>query len=424
MLTVVVTASISPLNPSAAILRELLLSLKHLQLPIRNQVLVSHDGPRLGPRAYVAQNASAPYSWNQLSRRVAAQQFPEKYLGYLANVAQMLPAAERCTGLSIRLLVRATNGNLAGNLAFALAYVRTPFMLKVEHDHPFTRKLDAISIVHDMMADRRLKYIRFNRRENIRVRCDNGDYYRDSPSDRLLAMALWGPHEGPRGMKLQNAYSRTACFSDMNHLTSTDYYRNLVLPIILRPDWGYPKVTPENLMQDHCYIVRNHTVYGTYIYDAVGAPPTIAHVDAALRGVGEVLPQVRVWLQEVKQRARNGTADPPFACEPSLDLRPPSGLSVSSTYFRKRDAPAKRVAPASASANATTEATRVPRHVRPVTFDPLAHNNKRRRNTSSTATGKARGAGPAKMAAVRLARRSTPEQMDWEVDRSTVSPVV
>ena len=122
----------------------------------------------------------------------------------------------------------------------------------------------------------------------------------------------------------------------MNHLASTSYYRSLILPVMLRSDWGAPKIPPETLVQDYCWIARNHSTYGTYLYDAIGAPPTIAHVDAALHGVGEVLPQVREWTRAVRERAKNGTADPPFACTPPLDLRPPKGLSVAGTYHRSR----------------------------------------------------------------------------------------
>ena len=68
-------------------------------------------------------------------------------------------------------------------------------------------------------------------------------------------------------------------------------------------------------MQDHAYIARNHSHYGTYIFGGLSAPPTIAHVDAALHGVGELLPEVREWLREQVLRKRNGTAaNGPFVC--------------------------------------------------------------------------------------------------------------
>lgn len=324
------------MNPSTAILRELIISLTHLQLPSQTAVLLSHDGPRLGKKA-LEYNVSAPYNWQQLSRQMSGFAFPPQYLTYLARVQEFLPAACACTSLDIRLLLRATNANLAGNLAFALSVVHTPFILKVEHDHLFTRPIDAISVVRDMIADTRLKYVRFNRRENVMLRCDRGDYYRSSPPDQLLAQGLFGPHSPPNGTELRNQYTRTSCFSDMNHLTSTEYYRTMILPWMLRADLGYPKIPPETLVQDHTWIARNHTIYGTYIYGGVSAPPTIAHVDAAMHGVGEIVPQVRVWMAGVKARIRNGTDEGPFRCGAPLDLRPPRGMSVADTANRRRE---------------------------------------------------------------------------------------
>jgi hypothetical protein len=306
MLTVLVTASPSPLNPSTAILRELLLSLRLLELPSQSPVLVSHDGPRLPASATLEPDG-------------ATVQFPSKYLAYLAGVEQLIPDAAVCTDLAIRLVVRATNGMLAGNIAFALSLVRTPYLLKVEHDHVFTRRVDVMSIISDMKLDPRLMYVRFNRRDNLRLKCDNGDFgyiYINYRYDNYLAKSIWGPHSPPDGVSFRQNYTRTSCFSDMNHLTSTRYYREKVLPVILRNR----RIPPETLMQDHCWIARNHTYYGTYIYGGLGVPPTIAHVDAALRGVGELLPQVRTWLRDLHTRVRNGVGDPPFSCRSTINL--------------------------------------------------------------------------------------------------------
>jgi hypothetical protein len=282
LLTVMVMASASPMNPSTVILRELLLSLRFLQLPPQNPVLLAHDGPRIKSKDAQREGPHGP-----------AQTFPPRYLQYLSEVETLLPAAMECTGLSIQLMLRASNGMLSGNLAFALSSVRTPYVLKVEHDHIFTRPVDILGVVRDMMDDARLKYVRFNRRHNLLVNCDRGDFgaLKDSILDVSLAKQLWGPHVPLPGRPLRNEYTRSSCFSDMNHLTSTRYYRNEILPIIL--DRRYYPAAPETLMQDQAFIARNHSYYGTFIFGGLSAPPTIAHIDAALRGVGELLPQVR-----------------------------------------------------------------------------------------------------------------------------------
>ena len=322
VLTIVVTASPSPLNPSTVILQELLLSLRFLKLPAQNPVLLSHDGPRLAPSAL-----EHPHS--------PGVQFPQRYMQYLARVEALSPAAAACTGLDIRLLLRATNGMLAGNLAFAMSFVRTPFVLKVEHDHPFVRSVDALAIVRDLQSDRRLKYVRFNRRPNRRKNCDNGDYPRAlaGTEDQWIAQSLWGLHEARSDSELRNAYTRTACFSDMNHLTSTAYYRTAILPVIIKE----PKLSPENLMQDNCYIARNHSYYGTYIFDGPDAPATITHLDAALHGTGELLPGVREWLRDLRNRVRNGTEpNTQFSCRAPLFVAPALNASRASGTYPQR----------------------------------------------------------------------------------------
>jgi hypothetical protein len=276
LLTVVITASASPLNPSTAILRELLLSLTFLNLPEGAPVLVSHDGPRLVmPRTRGQQhNNQSQETCQPAGACQRALEFPPAYLEYLANVQLLLPAASACTKLALRLLVRATNGRLAGNLAFAMSFVTTPYVLKVEHDHPFARSIDIMSVVADMRADPRLKYVRFNRRENVRVRCDNGDYFRSSPYDQGLAKALWGSFAPRRDVAMANNYTRTACFSDMNHLTLTAYYRTHLLPVMLNAEWGSPKVLRRHTSSRSPPTARRLWVHQS---DATAACDGIAH---------------------------------------------------------------------------------------------------------------------------------------------------
>ena len=90
--------------------------------------------------------------------------------------------------------------------------------------------------------------------------------------DVKLAKEIWGPHKAPEGKHLRHEYTRSSCFSDMNHLTSTRYYKHELVPMITDERW-YP-APPETVVQDHAYIARNHSYYGTFIYGGVNAPPT------------------------------------------------------------------------------------------------------------------------------------------------------
>ena len=296
LLTIMVTASASPLNPSTAVISELVLSLRLLSLPPQTPVLLAHDGPRISADA-TDETPSA---------------FPPRYLQYLSRLEALAPRMAACTGLDVRLVLRATNGNLAGNLAFALSLVRTPFVLKAEHDHIFVRRLPVLDIVRDMLADRRLRYVRFNRRANIRKLGDDGAYV-SHHSERPIAQALWGNHEPLPGQVLHQNYTRTVCFSDMNHLTPTAYYREQLLPVMLSTA-PHP---PETAVQRLCSLARHHSHFGTYIFGGIDAPPAIAHLDAALHGAGELLPEVRRWLRGLKANMTRIDAppdEPPFQC--------------------------------------------------------------------------------------------------------------
>ena len=112
--TVVVTSSFAKaIHPSATLLAEGLLRLRFLNLPRGTPVLIAHDSPR-----------SVDGEW-----------FPSDYLEYLGRVHHMLPRLRTCTGLAVVSMLRVGRSGLASNLAAAVRSVRTPFLLKVEHDH-------------------------------------------------------------------------------------------------------------------------------------------------------------------------------------------------------------------------------------------------------------------------------------------------
>ena len=311
--TVVVTASAAALNPSLAIITETLLSLRLLSLPAGTPVLISHDGPRIS-------GVDAP--------------FPPNYLRYIGRLQHRLPEFAQCTGLNMQMLLRGTNGSLARNIQFALGFVRTPFVLKVEHDHIFVRPVPLLDVVDDMVNDPGLRYVRFNRRENIPKACDVGYpfYNQLKVSGIPAAKNLFGTrdlgtqvhHKTDLGLRrvpsaLRCNYTRTVCFSDMNHLTTTRFYLETLLPPMLAAS---PR-PPESAIQ--LWMIRDPPAtsqdkLGTHIYGALRAPPTITHLDGANRGVGERRSDVQRWMHSLYRLHEKASADgdevevEPFRC--------------------------------------------------------------------------------------------------------------
>ena len=296
--TVVVTSSFSKaLHPSTAILTELILSLCGLGLPRASPVLLAHDSPRPAVK-------DTPFG-------EMAGQFPNAYLEYLGRVNALLPRLRACTGLALRSVLRLGRASLSNNLVLAVKMVHTPFMLKAEHDHVFIRRVPLLSILTDMQNDPRIKLVRFNRRRNLKIKCDRGNYA--GAAHIAAARLVWAPHTPPLGTRLRCNYTRTPCFSDMNHLVRTEYYRDRVLPVIA----AMPYTMPETVMQPR--IMENMPRYGTFLFGAPGDASYIVHADAAMHGNGELVAEVVKWVHH-QARVKDVATHKQSVCNSSFPI--------------------------------------------------------------------------------------------------------
>ena len=270
--TVIVTSSFSKaVHPSTAIITELILSLCGLGLPRASPVLLAHDSPRPAVK-------DTPFG-------EMAGQFPNAYLEGRAS--------------------------LSNNLVLAVKMVHTPFMLKAEHDHVFIRRVPLLSILTDMQNDPRIKLVRFNRRRNLKIKCDRGNYA--GAAHIAAARLVWAPHTPPLGTRLRCNYTRTPCFSDMNHLVRTEYYRDRVLPVIA----AMPYTMPETVMQPR--IMENMPRYGTFLFGAPGDASYIVHADAAMHGNGELVAEVVKWVQH-QARVKDVATHKQSVCNSSFPI--------------------------------------------------------------------------------------------------------
>jgi hypothetical protein len=95
-------------------------------------------------------------------------------------------------------------GYLTGNLKYAMDFVHSKYILKLEHDIPF---IAPVNMIHRP----ELKHVRFNIRHNAKM---GSDALNDLFGKQLDA--------------IHNTYTRTPSWSDQNHITTTNYYRNIV----------------------------------------------------------------------------------------------------------------------------------------------------------------------------------------------------
>ena len=263
-LTVLITASFCKFHPSLIIISEALLSLRYLSLKNGTEVLLVHDRP---PKQ------------------------EERFDHYLDHLNRSLPLIEKCLKTTRPLLIVANSHmHQARTLAYGVSFVKTRFFLKMEHDHVFVRNIPVYDIVSDMVHDSSLKVIRFNRRQNLLKNCDRGYY--TQRWKRELSRTLWAAYPSR-----SQTYTRTVCFSDMNHLSRVDFYREVVLAHAVRASPQMVEATLQPL------VIHNHSAFGTYIYGGPLFERTLVHLDASRHNHGEIdgslikrLVSERVWL--------------------------------------------------------------------------------------------------------------------------------
>lgn len=250
-ISVIVTAAHVASHPLVTVINRSLTSLILLRLPAATPIFLAHDWPADSPR----------------------HGLPGAYAQYLDRLRAMLPSYSLMTGYAPRLLIQQKHGNLIGSLVLALELVQTAYVLKLEHDVEFIREVDMMSVLRDMRCNTELKFIRFNHRANSFHACDRG-YFGENRRNKELFADYNMKVNLSNGYTRIARYTRTVCFADRAHLTSTDYYRDLILTPLVRMT---PCVGPETFLQP--FVAMDHAKYGTFIFGHIGAPPLVHHID-------------------------------------------------------------------------------------------------------------------------------------------------
>ena len=156
------------------------------------------------------------------------------------------------------------------NVRSGMEAVKTKYVLLIQHDMPFALPLeigDAMEVM-ELHPDK-VKYIRFNQNQNQcrQVGCDDTDcaFYRE---ERFQI----GPPKDSQSKCM--ALIRTVCWSDNNHLTTVNYYENIVFPRC------QPGGAMEGVMERYSR-AETHDVTGTYIYGPLEFKWQIEHEDGS-----------------------------------------------------------------------------------------------------------------------------------------------
>ena len=221
ILTIIITASFIPSHPSIELVKETINSLLLINMPNDTKIILAHD-----------------YSDNN------------KYSQYLQNLNNYVKYNNNIT------IVKCDrHRHLTGNIRNALKDVYSKYLLVVQHDLPFVKQIDIQKIIEDMNENQNIKYIRFNKRKNIKIGFD-------SVND------IFGEQQKQKNY----IYTKTPAWSDNNHICLTQYYKDIIMKEC--PD-GYPM---ESKFQGKIN-KKTHKKYGTYLFGELNHPKIIRHTD-------------------------------------------------------------------------------------------------------------------------------------------------
>ena len=218
--TIIITASFIISHPLIIHIRNVIESLKYINMGKSVPIILAHD-----------------YSNNS------------RYLRYIDNLREYIKDKE-----NIQITICDRHGHLTGNIRNAFKLVKTKYVLILQHDLPFCEDFEINKVIEDMNNNPEIKYIRFNKRENIKKGFD--------AINNLFGYQL----------KSKNyTYTKTPAWSDNNHLCLSDYYREIVLK---ECQDGEPM---EFTLQGKIINEEMHKKYGTFIFGELRNKKMIEH---------------------------------------------------------------------------------------------------------------------------------------------------
>jgi len=230
MITTIVATSPIPCHPDIKHLRRTIDSLKFVPLLDKSRILVVFDFPR-------------------------EQQNIEAYEAYKVNVRDHYKDKK-----NVECLYLEEWGHLSGVMRCGLSNVSTPFIFAQQHDLPLLRGFDIEKVLECIENDDNVKHVRFNTRHHVikgRDRAPLEEY--PNPYVPLTSTGGW---------------------SDQTHITTAQYYADVVFPEI-----GGRNVPVEAVL-DRLYhtappgeVAPLHARLGTFLYGTPRQPPMIEHTD-------------------------------------------------------------------------------------------------------------------------------------------------
>jgi len=238
-LTVIILAHPVKSHPSTDLVEKAYNSLTHLGLGSQVKVIIAHDAPKKDlPKDRIL-------DFNK----------------YLENAKKYFESE-----VNVSVFANPDHEFLSGNIKKALGLVKTKFVLIMQHDLAFRSDVNIHALIEVMKSNDQVKHVRFNKRSNS-VR-EGWDFYIKTRAEFIKQFDF----ETKKG---NLSLLRTLAWSDQNHLTTVDYYKNLVLPLC-----GRFKVYPEDMLNPFTRPGLFST-FGNYVYGNYNTEATIEDLDGS-----------------------------------------------------------------------------------------------------------------------------------------------
>ena len=229
-LTIIITASYIKSHPSIKLIKKVLNSVKKINHN-NSHIILAHD----------------------YNNNLNYQKYLKKLNQYLNNQ----------NNSNIQVITRSSKGHLTGNIRNAMQHVQTKYLLVMQHDLPFIKKLNIHQVIEDMENNQNLKHIRFFKKQDKNPKNPNN-----------LGWEFKNNLFGQQVQSKNYSYTRTPAWSDQNHLCTTSYYQDIVLKEC--PDGNFMEATLNDSLNEH-----NHEKYGTYLFGDLQAKGFITHLDGS-----------------------------------------------------------------------------------------------------------------------------------------------
>lgn len=220
--SVMITASLIKSHPSIKFIRCVIESLKHIHMDKDTPIIITHD-----------------YSTDS------------RFQDYLKNLHNYISDFK-----NIKIVIRNSHGHLTGNVRNAFNFIKTEYVLIIQHDLPFIRDFEIEKVIEDMKNNPELKHVRFNKRANKKI-----------ASDALNDLF------GKQIISNNYTYTRTPSWSDNNHICRSEYYKDIILK---ECNDGRPM---EAFLISKSKTEEIHNKYGTYIFGKLNEPGYVKHID-------------------------------------------------------------------------------------------------------------------------------------------------